>query len=52
MVIERYVRQADGTWILKTFDNPDGHFSLATVKVRIPLADIYRGVELPEEPLP
>lgn len=52
MVIERYVRQADETWVLKTFDNLDGQFSLATVKVRIPMADIYRGVELSEEPLP
>lgn len=52
MVIERYVRQPDGTWVLKAFDDPAGAFSLATVKVRIPLADIYRGVELPEEPLP
>ena len=52
MVIERYVRQADGTWVLKTFDDPDGTFSLATVKVRIPMADIYRGVKLPEDPLP
>ncbi len=52
MVVERYVRRPDGTWVLKTFDDPSGQFSLATVKVRIPLADIYRGVELPEEPLP
>ena len=52
MVIERYVRQTDGTWVLKTFDNPEAQFSLATVKVRIPIADIYRGVELPEQPLP
>ena len=52
MVIERYVRRPDETWNLKTFDDPKGSFSLTTVKVRIPLADIYRGVELPEEPLP
>ena len=52
MVIERYVRQPDETWNLKTFDDPSGQFSLATVKVKIPLADIYRGVELPEQPLP
>ncbi len=52
MVIERYVRQPDETWILKTFDDPKGSFALTTVKVKIPLADIYRGVDLPEEPLP
>jgi Uma2 family endonuclease len=52
IVIERYVRQEDETWVLKTFDDPDSPFSLASVKVRIPMADIYRGVELSEAPLP
>jgi Uma2 family endonuclease len=52
MVIERYVRQKDGTWVLKTFDDPEGTFALATLKVRIPLSDIYRGVEVTEPPLP
>lgn len=48
--VERFVRQPDETWVLTTFDNPDGEFSLATVPVRVPLADVYRGVELPETP--
>ena len=52
MVIERYVRQPDETWNLKTFDDPSGQFSLTTVKVKIPLADIYRDVDLSEDPLP
>jgi Uma2 family endonuclease len=52
VVIERYVRQKDGTCVLKVFDDPDGTFSLATVKVRIPMSEIYRGVEVTEPPLP
>jgi Uma2 family endonuclease len=54
-LIERFVRQPDDTWILTTFDNPDGEFALSTVPVRIPMADVYRGVEIaksPYEPVP
>ena len=48
--VERFVRQSDETWVLTIFDDPAAEFSLATVPVRVPLADIYRGVELPEAP--
>lgn len=48
--VERFVRQPDETWVLTTFDDPGGEFALATVPVRVPVADIYRGVELPDEP--
>ena len=44
--IERYVRQPDGTWVLPEFLDPAGDFSLGTVPGRIPIARIYRGVEL------
>ncbi|HYH65304.1 MAG TPA: Uma2 family endonuclease [Urbifossiella sp.] len=43
---ERYVRQPDGTWTYQAFDNQVGHFELATVPVRIPMSDVYRGVDL------
>lgn len=49
--IERLVRQPDETWVLTTFDDPAGEFALATVPVRVPLADVYRGVESLEPPL-
>ncbi len=49
--VERFVRQPDETWILTTYDDPAGDFALATVPVRVPLADVYRGVELTEPPL-
>ena len=48
--MERFVRQPDETWVLTTFDDPAGEFALATVPVRVPVADIYRGVDLPAEP--
>lgn len=50
--VERFVRQPDETWVLTVFDDPAGEFALATVPVRVPVADIYRGVELPDEPPP
>ena len=49
--VERYVRQPDDTWVLTEFTDRVGAFVLGTVSVRIPLADVYRGVELPVSPL-
>jgi Uma2 family endonuclease len=49
--LERFVRQSDETWTLTVFDDPAGEFALATVPVRIPMADVYRGVEPLEPPL-
>lgn len=51
VLVERFVRQPDDTWLLTTFADPAGEFALATVPVRVPLADVYRGVDLPETPL-
>jgi Uma2 family endonuclease len=48
-LVERFVRQPDETWLLTTFDDPDGEFVLSTVPVRVPMADVYRGVEPLEE---
>jgi Uma2 family endonuclease len=49
-LIERFVRQPDDTWNLTTFDDPEGELSLSTVPVRIPMADVYLGVEISENP--
>jgi Uma2 family endonuclease len=48
--VERFVRRSDETWLMTIFDDPAGAFSLVTVPVTIPLADVYRGVELPTYP--
>ena len=51
--VDRFVRQANGKWLLTTFDKPSGKMILETVPgVRIPLVDVYRGVEFPESPGP
>jgi Uma2 family endonuclease len=49
-LVERYLRQADGTWVLTAYSDPAQTFVFESIPVRIPLADIYRGVEFPEMP--
>jgi len=51
MRIERLVRQSDETWNTTAFDDPAGSFALATISITIPLADVYRDVELAQETL-
>ncbi len=47
-LVERYVRQADGTWVLTVFSDLTQTFVFGSIPVQIALADIYRGVEFPE----
>jgi Uma2 family endonuclease len=49
-VIDRFVRQADDGWLLTTFADLAETFSFASVPVRIPMAQIYAGVQLLENP--
>ncbi len=49
-LVERYVRQADGSWLLTVFDQPSQVFAFASVAVQIPLTEIYRGVKLAGSP--
>src|SRR5262249_53469062 len=49
-LVERYVRQANGSWLLTVFSDPLGEFSFASIPVRVPLSEIYRGVKFPEKP--
>ena len=50
VLMERYVRQADETWILTIFTDVTRAFEFASVPVRVPLVEVYRGVELPANP--
>jgi len=43
-LVERYVRQPDGTWVMTAYDDLTQTFSFGTMPVAITLADIYRGV--------
>jgi len=45
MQIQRFIRQAENHWDMRIFKDGTGDFSLETVKVTIPLIDIYAGVE-------
>lgn len=49
---EVYSRQPDGRWVHEVFDDPAGDLVVPglPVEVRIPLADVYRDVDLPERP--
>lgn len=49
-LVERHVRQPDGAWEKRTFDEPAQVFKFASIPARIPLAEIYRGVEFSETP--
>jgi Uma2 family endonuclease len=44
-LVERYVRQADDSWLLTVFEGLPQTFAFASVPAQIPLADIYSGVE-------
>jgi Uma2 family endonuclease len=47
-LVERFLRQADGSWLLKAVAGLSETFSCGSIDVQIPLAEIYRGVEFPE----
>lgn len=48
--VERYVRQGNGRWLLIDYADPAAALDLECLSVEIPLAAIYRGVTLPENP--
>src|SRR5262245_43536987 len=49
-LVERDVRQPDGSWLLTVFEGLDQTFALASMRARIRLADIYGGIAFPEKP--
>jgi Uma2 family endonuclease len=49
-LVERYVRQADGSWVLTEFAGLSSTFAFISVPVQIPMAEIYAGVEFPANP--
>jgi len=48
--VDRFVRQADGNWLLTVFADRAAQFSLSTAPVSFPVADIYARVDIPTEP--
>jgi Uma2 family endonuclease len=49
-LVERYVRQPDGSWLLTVFEGLSQIFAYSSVPAQVPLAEIYRGVAFPEKP--
>ncbi|MBX9578756.1 MAG: Uma2 family endonuclease [Gemmataceae bacterium] len=49
-VVERYARQADGTWAHEEVTGLDAEYAFAAVPARVRLADIYAGVTFPDDP--
>ena len=49
-LVERYIRQADDTWLLTVFSEMTETFFFGSITVKIALADVYRGVKFPETP--
>ena len=47
-VIERFVRQADGSWGLVSFVGLQATLAFTTVPVQIPLTDVYAGIAFDE----
>jgi Uma2 family endonuclease len=45
--VERYVRQADDTWVLTIYSGLDAQLEVATVNCSLPLNEIYSGVTFP-----
>jgi Uma2 family endonuclease len=49
-LVERYVRQPDGSWVLTVYDDISQEFEFASIPARVPLVEIYRGVTFPPNP--
>jgi hypothetical protein len=49
-LVERYLRQPDGTWLLSEFSGLGSTLTLAGVEARFVLADLYVGITLSATP--
>jgi len=47
-LIERYVRQPDGGWLMTEYSGLDRVLEFATVPAQVPLSEVYRDVTFPE----
>ena len=47
-LVERHVRQPNGSWFPTVFNDLSQTFGFATIPVQVPLAEIYSGVKFPE----
>jgi Uma2 family endonuclease len=45
--VEAFYRQGDGTWLFTYFDGREAVATLRSLRVELPLTEVYAGVELP-----
>ena len=48
--VETFTRQGDGRWRLAMASGPEGTVKLDSLKIEVPLSEVYSGVEFPPEP--
>jgi Uma2 family endonuclease len=46
-LVEHYMRQEDGSWVLRAYDDPQAVLELLAIGCVLPLAEIYGRVEFP-----
>jgi len=51
-LVERHVRQPDGSWLLTEVSGLDQTLEFVSVPALVPLTEIYRNVEFPQNPAP
>ena len=51
-LVERYVRQADNGWLLTEIADLTATFEFSSVRVKIAMTDVYRGVDFPDTAAP
>ena len=49
-LVERYVRQPDGSWVLRDVTRLEETVALDGISVQLPMSEIYRQVTLPAAP--
>ena len=50
-LVETFLHQGDGTWIYEPAAGPEATAALKSLGVRLPLAEVYDGVDFPKEPV-
>jgi Uma2 family endonuclease len=48
-LVETYLRQQEGAWVLNAFAGPDARVRLVSLGVEIDLAEVYSGVQFPAD---
>lgn len=50
--VERYIRQADGGWLLQEIESLEASVRFDSIDVTVPLSEIYRNIRFEDRPVP